>query len=491
MMGYNEQIRISEYAKLYDILIPQDHLFRKMIDLVNFSFIYEELGKEYCPGIGRISEDPVRLFKYLFLKTMYELSDEDLKERSYYDMSFKFFLGYNPEDEVIHSSTLTKFRKLRLKDESTLNKILSKSVELAVELGVISERTIIVDSTHTQARFKHLNPVEALRDAARKLRRSIYEVDEKMKEKMPEKPSGMQLEEMIAYCKELLAVTEAQERVSAFKRVKQRMNYLQEMVEDNMEDYPQSMDEDARIGHKTVDSSFYGYKNHLAMTPEGIVTAAIITSGDKVDGPELKALVEQTKQNGMDVDVVIGDSAYSAKENLEYCEANEIDLVSKLHPFVSQGTRKEEDKYAFNKDAGMFVCKAGHMAIKKTIRHNKQEHRHENPRMVYYFDIEKCKCCPHREGCYKEGAKSKSYSISIPSEVHSKQKEYQESEEFKRYYGERYRIEQKNADLKNNHGLRRAESCGIHAMKIQGISALFFNNIRVIMKILDEKQGVK
>lgn len=489
MMGYNEQIRISEYAKLYDILIPQDHLFRKMIDLVNFSFIYEELEKEYCLGMGRISEDPVRLFKYLFLKTMYELSDADLRERSYFDMSFKFFLGYNPEDDVIHASTLTKFRRLRLRDEETLNRILTKSVKLAVELGVISSRTIIVDSTHTQAKFKHLNPVEALRDAARKLRRSVYEVDESMKERMPEKTDGMDLEEELAYCKKLIAVIESQEKLPAFKRVKERMNYLQEMVEDNMEDYPQSKDDDARIGHKTADTSFYGYKNHLAMTPEGIVTAITVTSGEKVDGPELKALVEQTKKNGVAVEVVVGDSAYSGKENLEYCEENEMKLVSKLHPFVSQGTRKEEEKFAFNKDAGMFVCRAGHMAIRKSRRHNKQEHRKENPRMVYYFDIEKCKSCPYREGCYKEGAKSKSYSVSIPAEVHSKQKEYQESEEFKSYYQERYRIEQKNADLKNNHGLRKAESSGIHAMKIQGITALFFNNIRLIIKITEEKQG--
>ena len=30
----------------------------------------------------------------------------------------------------------------------------------------------------------------------------------------------------------------------------------------------------------------------------------------------------------------------------------------------------------------------------------------------YYFDIEKCKHCPYKEGCYKEGAKSKTYNVS-------------------------------------------------------------------------------
>ena len=42
-----------------------------------------------------------------------------------------------------------------------------------------------------------------------------------------------------------------------------------------------------------------------------------------------------------------------------------LQLVSKLNPNITQGTRKKEDEFEFNKDAGMYVCKAGHMAIRK------------------------------------------------------------------------------------------------------------------------------
>lgn len=31
----------------------------------------------------------------------------------------------------------------------------------------------------------------------------------------------------------------------------------------------------------------------------------------------------------------------------------------------------------------------------------------KNPRMTYFFDIEKCKRCLYKAGCYKEGAKGK------------------------------------------------------------------------------------
>ena len=55
----------------------------------------------------------------------------------------------------------------------------------------------------------------------------------------------------------------------------------------------------------------------------------------------------------------------------------------------------------------------------------------KNQEITYYFDIEKCKVCPLREGCYKEGAKSKTYSMTIKSTEHKEQEAFQETEEFK------------------------------------------------------------
>ena len=72
----------------------------------------------------------------------------------------------------------------------------------------------------------------------------------------------------------------------------------------------------------------------------------------------------------------------------------------------------------------MYVCKAGHMAIRKARTGKKNQG--ENQKDTYYFDIEKCKVCPFREGCYKEGAKSKTYSVSIKSTEHKEQEAFQE-----------------------------------------------------------------
>ena len=41
-----------------------------------------------------------------------------------------------------------------------------------------------------------------------------------------------------------------------------------------------------------------------------------------------------------------------------------------------------------------------------------------------YTDVEKCKICPFRVGCYKDRAKSKSYYLSIKSTEHKQQEAF-------------------------------------------------------------------
>ncbi|MDD1505965.1 transposase, partial [Lysinibacillus sp. CNPSo 3705] len=69
----------------------------------------------------------------------------------------------------------------------------------------------------------------------------------------------------------------------------------------------------------------------------------------------------------------------------------------------------------------MFVCKAGHLATRKARTGKKGTSKSQ----TYYFDIEKCKVCSMREGCYKEGAKSKTYSVTIKSDTHAEQEAFQ------------------------------------------------------------------
>jgi len=483
MLAQQQIIQLSSYSRLYDLVIPKDNLLRKIGELIDFTFIYDELLDKYCSNNGRMAESPVRMFKYLLLKTIYTISDVDVVERSQYDMSFKYFLDMAPEDEVINPSSLTKFRKLRLKDADLLNLLISKTVSIAIEKDIIKSKSIIVDATHSLSRSNPHSALEVLRERSKLLRKAVYHIDEEMKGRMPKKNDSDDLEKELAYCKELEKCIESDQTLSLIPAVKEKLNLLKETVEDTQENYILSKDKDAKTGHKSADSKFFGYKTHLAMTEERIITAAVVTSGEKGDGPELPMLLELSRDNGIQVDTIIGDSAYSGKENLNLKDKDDqnIKIVAKLNPAITQGFRKEEDKFDYNKDADMFVCPAGHMAIKKARQGKKN--RGKNQALVYYFDVEKCKTCSLKDNCYKTGAKTKTYSITIKSDQHSQQMAFQETDYYKEKTKHRYKIEAKNSELKNVHGYHRAISYGIENMQMQGALAIFTVNLKRIIKL--------
>jgi transposase len=481
MLVQQQEFQYSEYSSLYDLIVPKENLLRKINEVIDFSFVYNELVNKYCHTNGRTAESPIRMFKYLLLKTIYNISDVDVVERSRFDMSFKYFLDMSPEEDVINPSSLTKFRKLRLKDTDLLNLLISKTVTIAIEKGVIRSKSIIVDATHTLSRSNPFSAMEMLRERSKQLRKTIYMYDEEWKERMPRKNVDNDLEKELAYCKELERIIEKEQSVSSIPAVQEKLNILKETVEDTQENITLSKDEDAKIGYKSAESSFFGYKTHLAMTEERIITAAVVTSGEKGDGPELPKLLEISRENGIEVDTIIGDAAYSGKENIKLTSELNIKLVAKLNPSITQGFRKNEDKFDYNKDAAMFVCPAGHMAIRKARQGKKN--RGKNQVDTYYFDVEKCKTCPLRNGCYKEGSKTKTYSVSIKSDIHKEQIAFQETEYFKENAKNRYKIEAKNGELKNVHGYDRAIAYGINNMQMQSAIAIFAVNLKRIIKM--------
>lgn len=485
MIEQQQKLVLSPYMEIYELVVPKDNLLRQIKELVDFKFVYDELIDKYCLDNGRNAVPPIRMFKYLLLKAIYDLSDVDVVERSKYDMSFKYFLDMAPEETVINPSSLTKFRKLRLKDMNLLDMLISKTVQIALDKKIIKSKSIIVDATHTKSRYNQKTLRQALQEQSKKLRRAVYEVDETMKKKFPNKNTEDSLEKELEYCKQLLSIVKDNEDICSYPKVQEKLNLLEESVNDDLEHLETSKDNDARIGHKTADTSFFGYKTHIAMTEERIITAATITSGEKTDGKELPTLVRKSRATGMKVETVIGDKAYSSKENIDAAKDNHYELISRLNSIVTQGNRTKPDEFEFNKDAGMYQCKAGHLAIHKYLDKRKTEGK--NPRMTYFFDVEKCKRCPYKAGCYKEGAKKKTYTETLICDSHSEQAQFQETEHFKEMAKERYKIEAKNSELKHRHGYDIASSSGLIGMEMQGAMTIFAVNLKRIIKLISEK----
>lgn len=480
MITTQQSLPLSAYSELYDLLVPKDNILRQIHDLVDFQFVYTELVRKYTLDNGRPAEDPVRMFKYLLLKTIFDLSDVDVVSHTLYDLSFKYFLDLTPEDtNLIHPSSLTKFRRMRLKDMDLLDLLINKTVAIAIEHGIIKGKTIILDATHTTARSNPHNPLEVLRMRSKQLRHAIYKIDEGMRDKMPTKNTDDDIACELNYCNKLLNTIEHCENISQVPAVNEKLNLLKECVEDVVERFTISTDKDARIGHKTEDSSFFGFKSHLAMEEESrIVTAAVVTGGDCGDGPQMQTLIDKTINAGIEVDKVIGDTAYSGKYNIEEAAQKGITVYAKLHPHC-YGTRQNDQEFVFNKDANRYICPAGHMAIKRKLEKRKNGH---NNRIRYIFDEKKCSVCKLREACLQKGAKHRVYNV-VTDDFPIKRQLFEQSDDFKQIYSERYKIEAKNAELKNVYGYDKALYYGIDAMQLQSATTIFIANLKRIIKL--------
>lgn len=199
-------------------------------------------------------------------------------------------------------------------------------------------------------------------------------------------------------------------------------------------------DEDARLWHKTSTTTFFGYKTHIAMSEDRVITGIEVTDGSRPDGTQLPALIEKSKENGVEVNEIVGDMAYVSHENLEICKSNNVTLYAKTNAAVAAAANNELDNgFSYNKDAHMMQCPAAHLAM----RIEKRNAANGNTYYNYYFSVKKCKNCPLRDECRVGKSKCHTYSMTHMNDAHKARLTFEKSEKFVEKLRIRHRIEEK------------------------------------------------
>jgi transposase len=491
MLYPGRQLSTSFHAELYRF-IPENHLLRKIHSVVDFSFIHDVVRDSYCQYYGRPANEPELLFRLLFIQILYNLSDERVIQDTQVNLAYKWFVGLNPEDDLPDSSQLSRFRNHRL-GAAHVDEVLKAVVRQCMDKGLIKSKTLLMDSTHTLADATKEKPLQVLRNAAKRLFRTVVKKHPKLEKKLPKQPElpkdRAEAEKvMLHYLAEL---GESVESLLPDPKgaLSEKLNIAKQIVEDErflaLKGVLSAIDPDARFGWKSSTKSFFGYKEHIAMTEEEIITAMEVTGGTADDGKQLKVLLEKSKEVGIEVNEIIADSAYSGRDNLAQMKEDCIQPVVPLNPVVHNGGLKQEG-FTYNKDANVVACPAGENSIRKAIQGSKESGQSRS--LVFYFDTEKCKKCPLREGCYKPESKSKTYSIRIIAEHYQEQMTFESSDVFKARIRRRPIIEHKNAELKRFHGLARAKYHGLVRMRIQAILTAFVVNAKRMTKLISKMQ---
>ena len=91
-----------------DMLVPQDHLLRKIDAAVDFTRIYDLVEDLYCEDNGRPSCDPVVLFKLVMIQHLFGIRSlrQTLRDAEV-NVAYRWFLGYTMSQRLPHFATVS------------------------------------------------------------------------------------------------------------------------------------------------------------------------------------------------------------------------------------------------------------------------------------------------------------------------------------------------------------------------------------------------
>ena len=486
------QSQTNFFSVLYD-RIPEDHLLKRIANAVDFSFINELVADSYCASFGRPAKEPELMAKLCILERLYNLSDVKVIEEANCNLAYLWFLGLNPDDPLPDPSLLAKFRTQRLKDIS-LDEILSEIVRQCVDKGIIKGTTLAIDATHTEANCKRQIPERIMKHLAAKVFAALEadyngQLPAGIDTNIPDYKKIQDHKEAKRIMKEYLEKTvEAAEPFAGIatkgiiEEVKDVLSDEKFMLQKGLRSLA---DPDARVGYKSKEDSFFGYKTEYTMTTdERIITAVEVHDGAYVDGTEFHELLERTEDAGVKVEAVTADKAYFRKDILDELEQKKIESII---PVSSVVYHVNEDLFSYNKDSDEWFCRIGNRTVKKMRKTRKKDGKPYRI-FVYTFDKEGCRNCPHREECMGKASGGRRFLISENTPAYYKESQRQKSPEFLKKYRKRACEEWKNAEMKRFHGLARAIGWGLRSMSFQAKFTAIAVNLKRIADLIRENE---
>ena len=134
-----------------DVMVPYDHLLRKIDSVIDFSHIYELTKEYYRDDFGRPAVDPVVLVKMAFIQHIFGIKSlrQTVKEVDM-NMAYRWFLGFSFSTPIPHFATLSYAFATRFPSE-LFEAIFAWILEEIANNGFLSTSIVFVDSTHIKA----------------------------------------------------------------------------------------------------------------------------------------------------------------------------------------------------------------------------------------------------------------------------------------------------------------------------------------------------
>lgn len=420
-------------------LVSQDNFYRRLDQMLDLSFLYQETAP-YYGSEGQESIDPVVFFKICLVGYLNNIqSDRKLIEYCCNCLDIRLFIRYDIDESLPWHSTISRTRQLY--GEEVFLTLFRKVLSLCARKGMISGKRQAIDSAFIKANASLDSLIE--------------------KEIM---------EDVHVYCEEL-------NEGSEFKVIKKNNN---DQPANNHTHYSPT-DPDARISVKPGKAPHLNFLGQIAVDDANhIITGAIADFADKRDSQCLPKILGQTIENlslnKIILTQLVADTGYSSGDAIRYCEKKNIDAyIPNLGSYKPTRTG-----FTYDKENDRYLCQQGNKAILrfKTISTDKKGYF----RKEYRSEGNNCRICPLKVKCIGK-SNLKKITDSIDKPYYDKMHEKMQTKYAKRLAKIRSsRVEPVLGTLINFLNMKRLNTRGIHQASKHVLMAALCYNLKKCMK---------
>jgi transposase, IS5 family len=299
-MRNNDSNQINIYGDLLETLVPMNHAYRKVLEIVDFGSVCIPLRSKYVKDDSQGYSIEIAL-KCIILQQWEDMSDRQMERFLQENNAAKYFCGFNLLDKTPDHSFFG-----RVRDRISVEKIVELMNNVTSQLKaqkIASEVFTFIDSTAVISKL------------------SLWkERDKILQENIPAR---------------LKAIEKNIPAIDVMGNIKECVN-KEDIKTTNKNISKYAEDPDAKIGRKGAKKYWYGYKRHVAVDGKsGIITKVEVTSANILDH-DSGVFEKLLPDSGM----VLADRGYDTNE------VEEIMFENKLH----SGVRKRKVRKNLDRD---------------------------------------------------------------------------------------------------------------------------------------------
>jgi transposase len=409
-----------------DMLVPQDHLLRKIDKAVDFSRIYEFVEGCYCEDNGRPSIDPVVLFKLVMIQHLFGIrSLRQTQAEAEVNVAYRWFLGYTMSQQIPHFSTISYAFRHRFTEE-IIERVFRWILEEIANAGYLKPEIVFIDGTHIKANANLKKHVK--KEVPRAAR--VYE------EQLMEEINA----DREAHGKKPFKDDDDPPKPPETKRV-----------------IESTTDPESGVFHKGEHKKCFAYEAHTVCDRHNFVLEVEVTPGNVNDSAAFDPVYDKLREHYPEAEVITADAAYKTPWICKrIIDDGRIPSMPYKRPMTKEGNLPWYE-YVYDEYYDCVLCP--HDKVLSYATTNREGYREYKSKSYI------CQSCPDRERCTASASCTKTVTCHIWKEYIERAEDIRHTELGKKTYAMRSQtIERVFADAKEKHAMRYTPYRGLKAV---------------------------